>query len=155
MSKHLWTQPKIIQWSQILIDNLNQYIDLSFCQSYANPIEQAHALFFAPFVVVSHDTQSDPIFNYGNQIALDLWEMDWNTFTQTPSRAPVEPLNQAEREQMLQQVTLHGYIKNYQGVRISRTGKKFWIKQVLVCNLIDQQGQFCGQAATFDHWEWL
>lgn len=155
MSNYPWTQPDIIEWSQILIRNLNQYVDLNLVQRGQNPAEQARALFFAPFVVVSHGKESDPILNYGNQIALDLWEMDWNTFTQTPSRQTAEAPNRVEREKMLKQVTQHGYINDYQGVRISSTGKKFWIEQALVCNLTDEQGKFCGQAATFDRWHWL
>ena len=56
-----------------------------------------------PFVVASHGLQDDPILNYGNQVALDLWEMNWEQFTQTPSRLTAEPVNREERARMLEQ----------------------------------------------------
>ncbi len=37
-------------------------------------------LFLSPIVVLSHGTEDDPVLNYGNQAALNLWEMDWETF---------------------------------------------------------------------------
>ncbi len=113
----------------------------------------AQYLFHAPFAAVSHDTSADPIFNYGNLTALKLFEMDWAEFTQLPSRLSAEPVNQAERERLLAQVTKHGYIDNYQGVRISKTGKRFLIKNAVVWNLVDEQGGYCGQAACFGKWQ--
>jgi hypothetical protein len=50
------------------------------------PRAQATALFNAPRVVVSHDTADDPILNYGNLMALELWNMTLTEFTATPSR---------------------------------------------------------------------
>jgi MEKHLA domain len=52
----------------------------------------AEELFAAPFVIVSHDTQADPVLNYGNRAALTLWEMSWEELTRTPSRLTVEPV---------------------------------------------------------------
>ena len=46
----------------------------------------------------------------------------------------------------------HGYIDDYTGVRVSRTGKSFRIERATVWNLIDQTGTVMGQAAAFDHW---
>src|SRR5262245_20037909 len=77
----------------------------------------------APFVVVSHGLQADPILNYGNDIALQLWEMDWDRFIQTPSRLTAEPLNREERAKLLERVTRFGYIDDYSGVRISSSGR--------------------------------
>ena len=57
----------------------------------------AHQLFHAPFAVVSHDTASDPIFNYANLKALELFELNWEEFTRLPSRLSAEPVNQIER----------------------------------------------------------
>ena len=34
----------------------------------------AEHIFNAPFALVSHDTQDDPVFNYGNKKALELFE---------------------------------------------------------------------------------
>ena len=43
-------------------------------------------IFFAPFAVMSHGLEADPIFNYANQCVLDLFEMTWEDFIKQPSR---------------------------------------------------------------------
>ena len=115
----------------------------------------AKALYTADFVLVSHDTSADPVFNYGNLTALRLFEMSWADFTSLPSRQSAEPPNQQERSQLLRLVSTQGFIENYAGIRISKTGKKFWIKDVTVWNLIDATGKYRGQAAVYSHWESL
>ncbi|WGZ92761.1 MAG: MEKHLA domain-containing protein [Candidatus Thiothrix putei] len=109
----------------------------------------------APFVLLSHNTDADPIFTYGNQKALEVFEMDWETLTQLPSRYSAEALVREEREHLLQTVARQGYIDNYAGVRISSTGRRFLIHQAIVWNLRDAHGNYAGQAAYFDHWEFL
>lgn len=52
----------------------------------------------APFAIVSHDTRSDPVFNYGNRTALELFEMTWAEFTSMPSRLSAELLQQTKRD---------------------------------------------------------
>jgi hypothetical protein len=66
------------------------------------------ALFEAPYVVVSHNTEHDPIFNYGNQTALRVFDMDWLEFTSLASRKPAEPVNRVERDRLLASVKRHG-----------------------------------------------
>jgi MEKHLA domain len=114
--------------------------------------EAAEWLFYAPFVVVSHNTAADPIFNYGNQKALELFEFSWAEFTAMPSRFSAEPVNQQARAEFLSVVSRQGFIDNYSGVRISKTGQRFQIEQATVWNLMDAVGQYCGQAAMFEHW---
>jgi MEKHLA domain len=118
-------------------------------------IETPEALFDAPFVVVSHGTEPDPIFNYANRQALLLWEMDWQTFTQLPSRKSAEPVSQEARSRLLAQAKSQGYINNYRGIRISSTGKRFWIEDVILWTVLDQLNQPCGQAAMFSSWTFV
>lgn len=115
----------------------------------------AEALFSAPFVLVSHGTEADPILNYGNQLALQLWEMDWQQLTQTPSRLTAEPISQETRNQLLAQVQTQGYVSGYEGIRISSTGRRFRISNVIVWDVLDENNDRCGQAATFDRWEFI
>jgi hypothetical protein len=75
--------------------------------------ELAQALDEAPFVLVSHGTEADPVLNYGNATALALWEMSWAEFTQTPSRLTAEAPNREERARLLAAVTAHGFINDY------------------------------------------
>lgn len=114
-----------------------------------NPEELAKALFEASFAVLSGGPQEDQILNYGNLKTMELWEMDWETLTRTPSRYTAEPMHRDERAAFLQRVRDHGYVDDYQGIRISSTGKRFRIEQATVWNLIDERGRFLGQAATF------
>ena len=115
----------------------------------------AEQLFHAPLVVVSHGTEPDPVLNYGNETALALWEMSWETFTRTPSRLTAEPVGREERARLLEEVTRKGFIDGYKGIRISRTGRRFSIEQALVWNLLDENDHYCGQAATFTRWSYL
>ena len=117
--------------------------------------EFARQLFYAPFALVSHDTASDPVFNYANMKAQELFELSWEDFTCLPSRLSAESVNQAERERLLAEVTEKGYIDHYRGVRISSTGKRFLIKNAVVWNLIDKNQGIKGQAAWFDQWAYL
>ena len=115
----------------------------------------ARSVFEAAFVLVSHGIQLDPILNYGNRTALALWEMTWEELTRTPSRLTAEAPNRAERARLLQAVTERGYIDDYSGIRISKTGRRFHIKRATVWNLLTEEGKPCGQAAMFDHWDFL
>jgi hypothetical protein len=56
---------------------------------------------------------------------------------------------------LLDEVGRRGYIENYAGVRISRRGRRFRILRATVFNLLDAQGAYVGQAATFAEWEKL
>jgi hypothetical protein len=118
----------------------------------ANTSDLAKALFEASFVVLSHNTENDPILNYANLKCLELFELSWDQLQQMPSRLTAEPGVRAERADLMKRVSDHGFIDDYSGVRISRTGKRFYIKQAIVWNLIDSRGQYCGQAAMFDKW---
>ncbi|MCK5667511.1 MAG: MEKHLA domain-containing protein [Gammaproteobacteria bacterium] len=111
-------------------------------------------LFFAPFVVMSHGTETDPVFNYANQCALDLFEITWENFIKLPSRYSAEADSQDERERILQQVAKNGYADDYTGVRISNKGRRFQIKNATVWNIIDQ-GRCYGQAALIRNWAYL
>ena len=115
----------------------------------------ARALFQASFALVSHGIEDDPVFNYANRTALDLFEMTWEQFTALPSRHSAEPANREERARLLARVSSHGYIDDYAGVRISSSGRRFLIEDAVVWNLIDDRGRYHGQAAVFDKWSYL
>ncbi|HEY6898080.1 MAG TPA: MEKHLA domain-containing protein, partial [Rhodocyclaceae bacterium] len=110
------------------------------------------ALWNAPRVVVAHGTEVDPVFFYGNRLALQAFELDFEAFTHLPSRYSAEPLLREERAALLARVSRDGYIDDYAGVRISASGKRFRIEQATVWNLTDEQGRPAGQAATFERW---
>lgn len=110
-------------------------------------------LYEAPFAVLSHGLGADPLFTYGNRRALQLFELTWQQLIALPSRLSAEPLNQAERARLLARVRDQGFIDDYAGIRISRTGRRFLIRQATVWNLSSESSDYCGQAARFDRWE--
>ena len=138
-----------VQW---LLDSFARLLGRELMARAGSVEEQAERLFHAPFVVVSHGTEADPILNYGNAAALALWEMDFATLTQTPSRLTAEPVHRDERARLLERTRRAGYVDDYAGIRISSTGKRFRIEQAIVWNLVDAAGVHRGQAATFDRW---
>lgn len=113
------------------------------------------ALWQAPFAIVAHGTEADPIFFFGNRIALTLFEMDFSQFIRLPSRLSAEPLLREERADLLERVTRTGIIEDYSGVRVSASGKRFRITNACVWNLADTAGQAVGQAAAFSEWSTL
>jgi hypothetical protein len=120
-----------------------------------SPREFAPKLFNAPFVVVSHGMEPDPILNYGNRVALELWEMSWDEFTHAPSRLTAEPAKREERAKVMGIVGRQGFFENYSGIRVSKTGRRFEISAATIWNLISETGQLQGQAATFSEWKFL
>lgn len=119
------------------------------------PGAAASHIFHAPFVVLSHNTEADPVLNYANLAALKLFELDWDTLIRTPSRLTAEAPLREERERLLQEVSQRGYIDDYSGIRVSQNGRRFRIEQATVWNLKDENGQHTGQAALFSQWKFL
>jgi hypothetical protein len=110
------------------------------------------ALWSAPEAIVAHGTEPDPIFFFGNETALRLFECDFATFTRLPSRLSAEPLLREERAHLLERVTKSGIISDYAGIRVSSTGRRFRIANASVWNLTGEEGAPAGQAAAFADW---
>ncbi len=116
---------------------------------------QAKQLFEAPFVVVSHGTEADPIFNYGNALALDLWELSWEAFTQLPSRKSAQDSERPERAEMLAQAKAQGYFEGYVGDRTTSNGQHFRMEDGIIWTVADTTQTIWGQAATFSQYHFL
>lgn len=115
-----------------------------------NIIEQASR---ADFALVSHGTESDPVFNYGNDLALKLFEYTFEEFIKLPSRMSADQQSQEERNRLMTHVTQFGFYDGYRGVRISKTNKKFEILDASIWNLIQNDGSHYGQAALIRQWK--
>jgi hypothetical protein len=150
-----WQSESVIAHTLCLARSFKHFTGREFLPIAGDNQSYAKTVYEAPFVLVSHGTESDPVLNYGNRTALTLWEMTWEELTHTPSRFTAEAPNREERSRLLAQVKAHGFIDDYSGVRISKTGRRFRIHRATVWNLIDARGKPCGQAAMFDHWNFL
>ncbi len=134
------------------------------CESYFHffhqpllslPSPTFNDLFEAPFFLLSHGIELDPLLNFGNRRALELWELSWEELTQMPSRLTAEPMERETRAQFMNSVRTHEFVENYSGIRISKSGRRFKIENAKVWNLIDSENQLRGQAALFDQWSYL
>ncbi|HZZ12851.1 MAG TPA: MEKHLA domain-containing protein [Paraburkholderia sp.] len=101
----------------------------------------------APFGLLAHNTEPDPVFVYGNRRAQELFEYSWDELTVLPSRLSAQAPDQNERQAFLEQVKRHGFVSAYRGVRVAKSGKRFWIENALVWQLHDETGKYYGQAA--------
>ncbi|MDJ0730209.1 MAG: MEKHLA domain-containing protein [Crocosphaera sp.] len=160
MNSYPWQQETVIQRTQLILSSFEHWLGHSLFENFAitdvkiDPIGVSKQLFEADFIVASHGTQSDPIFNYGNQKALDVWELTWDQFIQTPSRKTAEAIEQQERHRLLTQTTTNGFCY-YSVIRITSTGKRFKINDGIVWNVIDHQQTYQGQAACFSKFHFL
>ena len=151
----IWQSDFVVAQTVRLARSLKHWTGRELLAGVSEPAELAQKVFEAPFVVVSHGTEADPVLNYGNAAALALWEMSWEELTRTPSRLTAEAPNREERAKLLKTVSRHGFIDDYSGVRISKSGRRFQISRATVWNLLAADGKPCGQAAMFDRWEFV
>jgi len=106
----------------------------------------------APFAVLAHDTAEDPRFFYANRAAQACFGYSWTEFIGMPSRLSAETPERGARQKLLEQVARDGFVADFRGVRIAKSGRRFWIEQTTIWELIDQGGVHRGQAATFERW---
>lgn len=138
-----------------LLDSLRRWTGRNLVEPDQAIPEQARALFNAPFVVLSHSTGAQPIFNYANRAGLKLFELSWAELIALPSRHTAEPIHQDERARLLATVAHRGFIDDYCGIRITKSGRRFVIERATVWNLHDENKAPCGQAATFSGWRFV
>ena len=120
-----------------------------------DPSRAAETLFEAPRAVLSAlgPIGSDHLFNYANRTALGLFGYAWDELIGRPSSASAEPVHRDERRRLLDEVGRQGFIENYSGIRVGKTGRRFRIVNATVFNLLDHTGHHLGQAATFENWQ--
>ncbi|WNV10316.1 MEKHLA domain-containing protein [Tardiphaga sp. 709] len=117
------------------------------------PVQDAAWLYSdAPFAVLAHSTAADPVFVYANKTAQRCFEYGWDEFITIPSRLSAEGPNRDERQRLLDAVAHNGFIDNYRGLRIAKSGRRFWIEGGIVWELRDENGERRGQAALFTSW---
>lgn len=147
-----WRDPAMVRHAGLLLRSYRRLLARDLLPPDTDEAGQARRLFEAPFAVLSHGVEDDPVLNYGNRRSLELWEMSFADFTRMPSRATAEPMLRQERERLLAIAAEKGFIDDYAGVRISSTGRRFRIENAIIWNLFDDDGRRRGQAATFDRW---
>jgi PAS domain S-box-containing protein len=147
----------------------SQPVDLSTDQSFFSLLTESYARLVgkplvpfekdalwlyrdAPFVMLAHNTDTDPHFIYANKAAQACFGYSLDEFLSLPSRLSAEPEEQTERQELLDRVRRNGYMSGYRGVRIAKSGQRFIIEDGVVWELIDEHGAHHGQAAAFSTW---
>jgi MEKHLA domain len=147
--------PFLVEHTQRLLRSFHHWTGRSLIPDTAPQGELAERLYQHPSVVLSHGAQADPVLNYGNAAALRLWEMTWEEFTRTPSRLTAEPAAREDRARLLAEAARDGYLDQYRGVRLSRSGCRFLIEGAIVWTVLDERDRVIGQAAMFDRWTYV
>lgn len=150
-----WKNPTCLIHVKNILDSYRRLTGKALLDPGVGLDVASEILFNAPFVLVAHGCEVDPVLNYGNACALQLWEMPWFEFTRTPSRYTAEAPDRRERARLLAEVAKNGFISNYSGIRISKSGVRFRINRATVWNVSNEAGERIGQAATFSEWEML
>ncbi len=148
------TQEQIKQ-SLLILDNYKRCFGHELVPVQDNALELALYLSKAPFPCMSSNNASNPLLNYANERALGLWGLTWDELILMPGNHTTEPSDRTSRQHFLDKVRAQGFVDDYEGVRISSSGKRFRIKNAKVWNLLDSNETYLGQAATFKEWEYL
>jgi len=155
MADEHWQRPGITVHSQLLSNSFRHWTGRSLLDIPVEGEALTQALYRAPFVLVSHGTESDPLFNYANLTAQSLWGLAWNEFVGMPSRRSAEVEAQTDRTAALRTALSKGWVEGYTGIRIAADGRRFWIYDGIIWNLRDRDGSLRGQAATFSRWTFI
>ncbi len=95
--KSIWQRPAVIVQTQVMMLSFRHFTGRALLPGENSAPDLSKKVFHAPFVLVAHGTEADPVLNYGNAAALALWEMTWEELTRTPSRLTAEAPNRDER----------------------------------------------------------
>ncbi|VVB49090.1 MEKHLA domain-containing protein [Beijerinckiaceae bacterium RH AL1] len=137
----------------LIIDSHRRIVGRSLADARLSPDAQAQWLDTdAPFGLLAHDTQPDPCFIYANLAALSCFEYPDDELIGMPSRLTAEPPDRDERQRLLDAVAHDGFVDGYRGLRIAKSGRRFWIEDVTVWMLVDAAGTTQGQAAVYRRW---
>jgi PAS domain-containing protein len=131
---------------RLLVDSHQRFVG----EPLVDPVATARWLYEeAPFGLLAHDADADPRFVYANRTAQRCFEYGWDEFTGLRSRLSAEPDRQEDRNRLLTEVREHNFSTGYRGLRIAKSGRRFWIEDVTMWNLVTDSGVRVGQAAVF------
>lgn len=144
-SQEHWDSP----WVALLLASHRRLLGRELAAASQAP-PSAHWLYRdAPFCLMAHDGNSDPRFVYANLAAQRCFEYPWDELVGLPSRLSAPPGVREERAGLLASVSARGFAEGYRGLRIAKSGRRFWIENVTVWNVHDGAGRLCGQAAVY------
>ncbi|CAB9507466.1 MEKHLA domain-containing protein [Seminavis robusta] len=102
------------------------------------------------FGILSHGIQEDPIYNYGNAAALELFDNTIEDLCQTPSRYSTVESLMDDREQLIQSINTFGHGTIRDATRRTTKEKLFVIATIWIWHVFDDNGTRIGLAALYD-----
>ncbi len=153
----LLTDHAVVELAKCIVDSHQRVVGTRLIDgsNVMTDKQVATTLYELPAIVLSHDGATDPTFTFANLAAQQLFEYSWEQFLTLRSRQSAEHDQRSARSEMLARAAKTGYISDYQGIRVSASGKRFEIKQAVIWNVSDDCGSLIGQAAVFDDWKYL
>lgn len=142
-----WPAPDDAWFGELLIGSYEAVVGAPMAPEGLAGADAARWLYDGPFCLLAHDTSPDPRFIYANLAAQKCFEYSWQEFRGMPSRLSAEAGNREERQAFMAAVLTQGYVGDYRGLRIAKSGRRFWIEDTTVWNLVDRGGTLRGQAA--------
>ncbi|MDC1100660.1 MEKHLA domain-containing protein [Methylophilaceae bacterium] len=97
-----------------------------------------------PLPIASHDTNG--FFNYLNKAALSLFKVTKDQVIGRSTTMTAPKSEQKQRNELLNQVNSHGFIDNYNGIRVTSDGELFQIEDATIWNVVDKNSHKMGQA---------
>jgi PAS domain S-box-containing protein len=144
-ARERWDSP----WVALLLDSYRRLLGHELPGTDGARPSAAWLYHHADFSLLAHDGDSDPRFVYANLRALRCFEYRWEELIGLPSRLSAPAPDREERAALLADVALRGYSRDYRGLRVAKSGRRFWIEKATVWNIHDAEGRVCGQAAMF------
>lgn len=142
-------QPWDATWVDALCNSYRHWLGRTLGSELVSEPTPAWLYYQAPFCLLAHDGASDPRFVYANVAAQRCFEYAAHELLGLPSRLSAEAPDRAERDALLRTVTTQGYAEGYRGLRVAKSGRRFWIENVTVWNVLDPSGRWKGQAAVY------
>lgn len=143
--------PSPSEWLDRLISSHRALLGRELGDDPKCPPDPAFLYADAPFCLLAHDAGEDPRFVFANCAAQRCFEYSRDELIGLPSRLSAGPDDRDERARLLSSVAERGYAEGYRGLRVAKSGRRFWIEDVTVWNVLDAQGRFQGQAAVYRH----
>jgi hypothetical protein len=141
------------EFAKLLVDSYQRLVGRAMVDEEAGERPTASWLYRdAPFCLLAHEGGTDPRFIYANAAAQACFGYSWDEFTRLPSRLSAEAPDRSERQRLLDVVARDSFIDDYRGIRVAKSGRRFWIERAAVWELIDEFDFRHGQAAMFRTW---
>ena len=112
------------------------------------------------YVLITHGTEDDPIYNFANRAALAAFWRPWDDVVQLPSSQSVvlRSVDESKRIELMKSVTENNYVEEATGIRVRDDGKFIQLVDAVVWNVVDDGDDdgnrtYIGQAAFFDRYQ--